>query len=346
MSSTNQQLQQAYDLIKAGKKAQAVKILASIVTIDEDNPNAWWLMANASELPEDIREALEHVLRLKPNDIKAQNMLSRLNERYPVKAKNDEFSFDDDPFSDDPFADVDDYQPTTYRSSVGKPQNVTVTKSSSGTNPIMIVLAFLGIITLVGCLICVGTGAIGGLAIFQGVQEVVNDPDFLTAVSDPTMQAFMANPAQALEQITSDPTLQAALNDPTLQAALNDPTVQAAMREFGLLNMPQSLPNDLNRRGSIQLGTTQEGRVDTFVPDSWTFEGESGSSITIETAGVGDLDTQLGIYNADGQLLAQNDDMNSSTVNSRIEFTLPYNGRYTIVVKAFSSGGNYELTVR
>lgn len=306
---SSQKLQEAYELIRAGKKAQAVKILTPIVTIDENNASAWWLMANASELPEDIREALENVLRLKPNDIKAQNMLAKLNEQYPVKAKNDEFSFDD------PFADIDDYQPKVYSKgssvSVGTPQRVTVTKAKSGTNPVVIVLAILGVITLAGCLICVGTGAIGGMAIFQGVQEVINDP--------------------------------------TVQAALNDPTVQAALQEIGSeFNTSETLPSDLNRRGRIQLGTTERATVDTFTDDGWTFEGELGRSVTIEAVGTSnDLDTQLSIYNADGQLLAENDDIEmGSNTNSRIVLALPYNGNYTIVVSAFGEGGNYELTVR
>jgi hypothetical protein len=313
MSSTQQQLQQAYELIKAGRKAEAVKILTPIVTFDEDNANAWWLMANASDLPEDIREALEHVLRLKPDNDKAQYMLEQLNIKYPPrqKAKNDEFSFDDDPF-----ADIDDYQPKVYRKgsgavSAGTPQRIQVTKSKSGTNPLVIVLAFIGVLTLVGCLVCVGTGALGTLAFGQVVQQVMNDP--------------------------------------TVQAAMSDPTVQAAFEQIGEEVNRQSLnTSDVTMRGTILRGTTERATVDAFTDDGWTFNGELGESIMIEAVSPdGELDTVLYLYNSDGQLLAENDDIEfGDNTNSRIEISMPYNGQYTIVVSAFGSGGDYELTVR
>jgi hypothetical protein len=101
-------------------------------------------------------------------------------------------------------------------------------------------------------------------------------------------------------------------------------------------------------RGSVEPGQTVQGTVDTFDPDGWAFSGSEGRQITIElNARSDDLDPQLYFYNADGQLIAENDDtVFGESLNSRIEFTLTYSGTYTIVVSAFGSGGDYELTVR
>ena len=64
--STRQQLQQAYEFIRSGRKSEAEAILLPILKANEDDANAWWLLANAVTSPDDIREALQNVLRLRP----------------------------------------------------------------------------------------------------------------------------------------------------------------------------------------------------------------------------------------------------------------------------------------
>jgi hypothetical protein len=238
-------------------------------------------------------------------------MLAKLNERYPPqqKVKNEDFSFDD------PFANadiVDDYQPKVYRSGgVGvSPQRVNVTNARKGTNPLVIVLAIIGVITLIGCLVCVGTGVIGSLAIGQVVQEVVNDP--------------------------------------TVQAAMNDPTVQAVFEEIGEeFGESRQTLGSVSMRGTIARGTTERAVVGDDTDDGWTFNGELGVSVTIEAVSPdGNLDPQLYLYDSNGQLIAENDDIEfGENQNSRIEIRLPSNGQYTIVVSSFGSGGDYELTL-
>ncbi|MDL1902727.1 hypothetical protein FBR02_18395 [Anaerolineae bacterium CFX9] len=77
--ATNQQLQQAYQLIRDGRKPEALQILLPIVRNDKGNADAWWLLANAVSDPVQARKALEQVLRLRPGDEKARRMLDRLN---------------------------------------------------------------------------------------------------------------------------------------------------------------------------------------------------------------------------------------------------------------------------
>lgn len=154
MGSTNQQLQQAYEAIKAGRRQEGINILLPVLKADSDNANAWWLMANALREPDDIREALENVLRLRPNHDKAQQMLDKLNARYPRKPKPpaDAYDFDaDDPFADDEY---DPYYQPRPRAASGYP--VTVVKSQkSGSSTLLVVLAIVGAIALVACGACV-----------------------------------------------------------------------------------------------------------------------------------------------------------------------------------------------
>jgi hypothetical protein len=310
---SSQKLKQAYELIKAKKKQEAIDILLPILKFDDKNADAWWLMANALDDPDEIREALEKVLRLRPVDDKARRMLDNLNLRYPpTRSKNDdEFTFDNNPFEviDTP----DDYQSSVYRKGVkAVPLNesgkVVVTKSNTRTSPWVIILAVVGVLGLLGCVICLAL-PLAGISIFVPV----------------------------LEQVVNDPTFQAALeNMPEMV------TTVAAMSEAS-----QTLPSDVRMRGTIEPGQTVRGSVDTFKDDGWTFNGSQGRLTTIELTGQGDLDPQLYLYNADRQLIAENDDIEfMENNNSRIEISLPYSGNYTIVVSAFGSGGNYDLTVR
>ena len=58
------------------------------------------------------------------------------------------------------------------------------------------------------------------------------------------------------------------------------------------------------------------------------------------------LDPHLYLYDPNGQLIAENDDIDgSNNRNARIDITLPSAGTYTIRVSAFADGGAYKLTL-
>ncbi len=94
------QLRQAYELIRQGQKEEAVVLLQPILRSDRNNADAWWLMANALTDPAKQVQALNEVLRLRPNDARAEKMLGRV--QIDMQSKQNDFSFavsDDDPFS-------------------------------------------------------------------------------------------------------------------------------------------------------------------------------------------------------------------------------------------------------
>jgi hypothetical protein len=117
-----------------------------------------------------------------------------------------------------------------------------------------------------------------------------------------------------------------------------------ALPELSTLQANQSLPGNVNNRGSLSYGQELQQTVDTFTDDSWTFTGRSGDQVTIEVnATDGDLDPQLVLYDPARKQIAENDDLSNSNHNSRLTITLPRTGTYTIIVSAFGSGGDYTL---
>lgn len=77
------QLEQAYNLIQQERLDEAVALLRPIVQAAPNDPDAWWLLANAVSDPTDAYDALGHVLRLEPNHEDAQELLDNLLEDYP-----------------------------------------------------------------------------------------------------------------------------------------------------------------------------------------------------------------------------------------------------------------------
>lgn len=86
MSSTRDDLEFAYKLIKRNKTQDALDLLRPVVALEPENIHAWWLLAYAATDPREAREALIQVLRLDPtyvNAPKAREMLLQLNQQYP-----------------------------------------------------------------------------------------------------------------------------------------------------------------------------------------------------------------------------------------------------------------------
>lgn len=391
MSNMNQQLQQAYELIRKGNKQQAVQILVPLLKTDKDNANAWWLLANAVENRDQARQALENVLRLRPNDEKAQKMLEKLQPAPPPPPApvQDDFSFDDegDPFAApaakaspppakyddfDPFADsapaaksssrVDDFDPfadsapaakredfdpfadeepsprkTPARGSAGK-RDVAVKKASGKTNPLIIILAVVGGLLLCSCAACFAIPSLlteeqmqqFGLGFFDQIMGI--------AMQDPTFQAELAQNPELAGTLTA---VREAIGDPDALATM---AAQGGDFSFG---SSDTIPSDINIRGSIEPGQTIQGNVDTFVDDGWTLSGSAGDRYILEvTASNSSLDTEVALYDASGAQIGYNDDIEfGSNTNSRLEVTLPSSGQFTIGISAVGTGGEYTLTV-
>jgi hypothetical protein len=118
--SVQDDLQRAYALIKVGNKEEAVQVLIPIIRADNNNADAWWLLANAVPQVDQARSALKQFIKLRPDDERARKLIDQLGgarptpPAAPTSASSD--TFDDDPFAsdappvyaDDPFVDDND----------------------------------------------------------------------------------------------------------------------------------------------------------------------------------------------------------------------------------------------
>lgn len=74
-------IQQAKQLINANRRREARAILEEVVTVDEQNEQAWLWLSAAVETPEDQELCLENVLSINPANQKALKGLDALRQR-------------------------------------------------------------------------------------------------------------------------------------------------------------------------------------------------------------------------------------------------------------------------
>lgn len=81
--------------------------------------------------------------------------------------------------------------------------------------------------------------------------------------------------------------------------------------------------------------------------DEHTFEGRAGQPVAIDLES-SDFDTFLILFDPQGQVVGQHDDISQDNLNSTLNVTLPADGTYTVVANGFDSNskGQYRLTIR
>ncbi len=107
-----------------------------------------------------------------------------------------------------------------------------------------------------------------------------------------------------------------------------------------------------NDSQALTMGSGTTGALDTAdtrssdgkYQDIYSFDGSAGESIEVDMTG--DFDTFLSILTPSGQTY-ENDDFNSDTARSVVDFTLPESGRYRIVATTYASDitGSYSLVL-
>ena len=73
-------LQQAAELIRSNDRQGAGRLLIPYLKENPQEAEGWWLLANATQDQEVARKALQRLLKLRPNDIRANNLLAELGE--------------------------------------------------------------------------------------------------------------------------------------------------------------------------------------------------------------------------------------------------------------------------
>ena len=111
--------------------------------------------------------------------------------------------------------------------------------------------------------------------------------------------------------------------------------------------------NGFENAQPVGFGQTVEGVVNAASDvEVYRFDGKEGQRLVLEVFAArygSPLDSLLTLYDADGRIVASNDDADG-TADSRIETTLPRNGVYYVSVVDANDGGGpndvYRLTIR
>jgi hypothetical protein len=75
-----EQLNRAYELIKAERFEEARNLLEPFIRANRDNADVWWLYANATEDPAAKRNALQNILRIGTNEVREDKVYAMLTE--------------------------------------------------------------------------------------------------------------------------------------------------------------------------------------------------------------------------------------------------------------------------
>ena len=113
--------------------------------------------------------------------------------------------------------------------------------------------------------------------------------------------------------------------------------------EGGVYDILLSISETLASTGELISGQSQTSNLSSDEEHIWTFEAIEGSSITVRMEST-TLDTYLSLYDSTGELLTLNDDFEGT--NAVIDnFTIPRDGEYRVVARAYSADeeGNYTI---
>ncbi len=105
--------------------------------------------------------------------------------------------------------------------------------------------------------------------------------------------------------------------------------------------------------GEMNMGDSVTGTIDnTNYVMLYSFAGNANEQVTITAVGAGSLDTYLGIMDADGNILAEDDDSagGAQGLDAQISIKLPETGEYTIIVTRSgidqgTTSGDFTLTL-
>ena len=281
---SSEPLQEAYRLIREGRQQEAVQVLLPFVRADPLNADAWWLLANAVENNDQKRSALERVLKLRPNDQRAQRMIATLPSAESAAPEAQDSS-------DEPFADLGD----TSSSSDGElpydnfpvqqPVRVKV-KKSSGRSPLTIILAIIGLIAVLSCGVCAVAVVAGGTIFGRVVQEVILTvtyvPDFGTLMSLGTPNAPSTLPSDLTDRgsIEAGQTVRASVDTFTDDSwTFNADAGTHVIIELNATDKtldPQLYLYDTDRvllaeNDDISMGTNNNSRIEMTLPNSGTY---------------------------------------------------------------------------
>ncbi len=100
-----------------------------------------------------------------------------------------------------------------------------------------------------------------------------------------------------------------------------------------------------SKSGSFASGDAYSPERPGSYADNYTASLTAGQQVTIDLTAPSNFDTYLYLKNSSGQVVASNDDVGSSNYNSRIAYSVPASGAYTIEATTYSAGATSSYTL-
>lgn len=381
MPTSTSQMQQVRELIKAGKKKEAVARLAGLIERDHENPELWWLLANANENPNQARAALEQMLSLSPNDERAQKLLRRLEARQLLR------------------------QMGVNQSETRRTSNRPLLFAVSGVVGVAI-LIFVAVLLInrqpsanqeLPTLVVQATEEPAAvktdipaettseaLAIVQSTatEEIIEPTAEPTTETPPTPTTEVVvtvevdaptndliNPESTSEVTAGNLPLNTVVETPfslNLEAtseviaplgenplALNPESTGEALPPVGetqssLSPLPNTPETVHDMKGQVLDGVARRELIDPYALQGWTFSGYRGEKIKLELVNItGEGNPSLELRDEAGKIVTADIDLKSgNNKDALIEIALPSDGIYTVVVRMASVEQQlYSLTL-
>jgi len=108
------------------------------------------------------------------------------------------------------------------------------------------------------------------------------------------------------------------------------------------------IPGDISTTATITVGATVNNSLETVGDHDWfRLNLTAGQAVTVSIHGVSLDDSYLRIYDQNGNMVYENDDASSFTLDSRVAFAASYSGVYYIDVGSWDdrTAGTYQLSV-
>ncbi len=143
-------LQQAYELIQRDNLVAARDLLDDYLVTHPNDADAWWLYAHAVADPVEAQDALETVLRLRPDYPGASDLLDESQQLLPI---TDEDLFDDVPVtttSQPTVVTTPSVQPTPAAPMATTSTSTNTAVRSGGQSPVFLLVAIVVAILLIG----------------------------------------------------------------------------------------------------------------------------------------------------------------------------------------------------
>lgn len=369
MAKANKQLEEVREMVKRGKRKQAVAMLATLIEKDHDNPELWWYLANITDDPHQARRALDQMESLTPKDARIDKLRKKIETRQLLSEMG-----------------VAQQKPVNSRSRVlvfGAVAAIilivaagiifSMISRSNDPNLIAGVPTELTLPTLTATEAPTETATeeptIAPTEAVAEATEAVEPTQNLApeATEDQVSQSESNAPTQIAQvqatlepmplvtvdtappSLTPDPTLERINSTSSiLPEQTQDPSIplpegtdevtpgeQLNSIESLVTNTPQAIMSNAIDQGQIVVGEPRRMLIDPYGEHTFTFSGYRNEAIILELVNItGQGNPSLQLIDSSGTVVAQDIDLTSgNNIDARIELNLPADGIFTAIVR-------------